>query len=138
MATVIRPKLSEKNKYHISKHRHYELKHFCLQYPEWKRLYLETDGYGEYAYDHSGVSAKKVTDPTVQIAKKKEDYMSKMRSIEQVAIAADADLSGYIFKAVTEDISYNTLKTSHDIPCGRDMYYDRYRKFFWLLDKIRG
>lgn len=41
MATVIRPELSENNKYWISKHRYYELKHFCLQYPEWKSLYDE-------------------------------------------------------------------------------------------------
>lgn len=24
-----------------------------------------------------------------------------------------------------------------DIPCGKDLYYDRYRRFFWLLDKLR-
>lgn len=41
MATVIRAEISEKNKYWIDKHRHYELKHFCLQYPEWKRAYTE-------------------------------------------------------------------------------------------------
>lgn len=29
------------------------------------------------------------------------------------------------------------LKTKLDIPCGKDMYYDRYRKFFWLLDNSR-
>jgi hypothetical protein len=23
------------------------------------------------------------------------------------------------------------------MPCGRDTYYDRYRRFFWLLDKMR-
>lgn len=28
--------LSERNPYYISKHRYYELKHFCLQYPEWE------------------------------------------------------------------------------------------------------
>lgn len=33
MSTLIRPEVSEKNKYWIDKHRHYELKHFCLQYP---------------------------------------------------------------------------------------------------------
>lgn len=30
-----------------------------------------------------------------------------------------------------------TLITLLDIPCSRDMYYDRYRKFFWLLDNAR-
>ena len=34
-----RPELSKKNKYYISKHRYYELKHFCLQYPEWVEKY---------------------------------------------------------------------------------------------------
>ena len=39
MGTRIRPELSEKNKYWISKHRYYELKHFCLQYPLWRKAY---------------------------------------------------------------------------------------------------
>lgn len=36
MGTTIRPELSEKNPYWIERHRYYELKHFCLQYPIWK------------------------------------------------------------------------------------------------------
>lgn len=44
MGTVIRPEVSAKNKYWLSKHRYYELKHFCLQYPEWKRVYHDLDG----------------------------------------------------------------------------------------------
>lgn len=40
MGTIIRPELSEKNKYWLEKHRYYELKHFCLQYPLWKQAYL--------------------------------------------------------------------------------------------------
>ena len=43
MATVIRAEISEKNKYWIDKHRHYELKHFCLQYPSWKKAYADFD-----------------------------------------------------------------------------------------------
>lgn len=39
MATEIRPELSEKNPVWIGKHRYYELKHFCLQYPIWKKAY---------------------------------------------------------------------------------------------------
>lgn len=33
MANDIRPEVSQKNPYWIGKHRYYELKHFCLQYP---------------------------------------------------------------------------------------------------------
>ena len=44
MATVLRPELSPKNKYHIDKHHYYELKHFCLQYTERKKSYSAFDG----------------------------------------------------------------------------------------------
>jgi len=46
-------------------------------------------------------------------------------------------LHRYILKAVTEGLSYTYLRTRMDIPCGKDMYYDRYRKFFWLLSQER-
>ena len=45
MSRIIRPELSKSNPYYISKHRYYELKHFCLQYYEWKELYLSLDTY---------------------------------------------------------------------------------------------
>ena len=37
---------SQNNEYWISKHRYYELKHFCMQYPLWKAAYrlLELEG----------------------------------------------------------------------------------------------
>lgn len=57
--------------------------------------------------------------------------------VEQTAIEADANLAYYILKAVTEGLSYSHLKARLEIPCGKDMYYDRYRRFFWLLSKIR-
>lgn len=37
MGNIIRAEVSESNPYWIEKHRYYELKHFCLQYPTWKR-----------------------------------------------------------------------------------------------------
>lgn len=57
--------------------------------------------------------------------------------VERIAGEADNDLHTYILKAVTEGLSYTYLRTKMNIPCGRDMYYDRYRKFFWLLDNAR-
>ena len=104
MATTIRAQISQKNKYYIDKHRHYELKHFCLQYPSWRKTYC----------------------------------IDKIQMLEQAAKDADHYLWEYILKAVTEGLSYTYLRTKLDMPCGRDMYYDRYRRFFWLLNKARG
>lgn len=138
MATVIRPELSMKNKYWIDKHRHYELKHFCLQYPMWKRTYkaLEQLGVTMTTYGHTpGTIAP--SDVTAKYAIRKHYYSSKIEMVERAAKAADQDLYLYILKAVTEGVSYTYLRSRMGIPCGRDMYYDRYRKFFWLLNKSR-
>lgn len=44
MSTTIRPEISKKKNYWIEKHRYYELKHFCLQYPIWKKACSSLDG----------------------------------------------------------------------------------------------
>ena len=136
MATLIRPEISQKNRYWIDKHRHYELKYFCLQYPNWKKAMC-----GSYitnsSLSHTGRSTSKPSDPTSNIAITKMYYSEKIELIERIAKETDKYLYEYILKAVTEGLSYIQLKTRLGIPCGRDMYYDRYRRFFWLLSQER-
>ena len=138
MATNIRAEVSEKNKYWIDKHRHYELKHFCLQYPMWKKAYADFDdlGLSLSMIEHTPTS-NLPGDPTAKRALMKNYYSEKMRLIERIALEADHCLSDYILKAVTEGLSYTYLKARLNIPCGRDMFYDRYRRFFWLLSNSR-
>ena len=140
MSTVIRPEISEKNKYYIDKHRYYELKHFCLQYKEWKKAYeiyndsiIFTTNLNRTFFE-SGVHS----DLTAKYAIRKAEYGNRIKMIERIAKEADDFLYPYILKAVTEGLSYVHLKARLDIPCGRDMYYDRYRKFFWLLSQERN
>lgn len=138
MATVIRPKISKKNKYWIDKHRHYELRHFCMQYNEWKRAYSEFDDASIPLSMIERVPTSNMHgDPTAKRAMLKAYYSDKIKMVEQVALETDKCLYDYILKAVTEGYSYTYLKTKLDIPCGRDMYYERYRKFFWLLSRTR-
>lgn len=138
MATVIRPELSIKNKYWIDKHRHYELKHFCLQYPKWKKAYSDLNDLSVSLSRLERIASTNIPgDPTAKCATKKAYYAEKIRLIEQAAIDADKELHMYILKAVTEGLSYTYLKSSLEIPCGKDMYYDRYRRFFWLLSEAR-
>lgn len=138
MATKIRAQISEKNKYYIDKHRHYELKHFCLQYPSWKKAHADClDGDISMAMISGARQPDGVYDPTSTRAITRAYYSSKMQMLEQVAKDADKYLWHYILKAVTEGLSYTYLKTKMGIPCGKDMYYDRYRRFFWLLSDLR-
>lgn len=138
MGTVIRPELSVKNKYYIDKHRHYELKHFCLQYPRWKKAYLECLDNNTPLSTIVGVRGNTgVYDPTAARAITRVYYAKRIHLLEEVAKEADNYLWHYILRAVTEGLSYTYLRTKLGIPCGRDMYYDRYRKFFWLLSEER-
>ena len=138
MATVIRAKISEKNKYWICKHRHYELKHFCLQYPYWKKKYKSLDESNITITKYETFpSSNALADITAARAIKKAQIKEKIELIERTAKEADPDIYQYILKAVTEGLSYTYLSTAMDIPCGRDMYYNRYRKFFWLLSEAR-
>ena len=132
----LKPELSKKNRYWLSKHRYYELKHFCLQYKEWKTLYLSLSEPYHTTVGMDGSSKKSIewVDSTVRTVLKREQYLTKMRLVETAATQADPAIHTYLFKGVTDGVGYTYLKTVMNIPCGRDMYYDRYRKFFWLLD----
>jgi hypothetical protein len=138
MATVIRPEISERNKYYIDKHRYYELKHFCLQYNEWKKEYSKCNDAVIFASRVDRLPSSNVpSDITARYAMQKVFYQQRIQMIEMAARDADDFLYPFILKAVTEGLSYPYLKTRLNIPCGRDMYYDRYRKFFWLLSEMR-
>lgn len=139
MRETIRPELSKKNKYWIDKRRYYELKYFCLQYPLWKKAYEILDGTILCSYDLTNFIKSNIPgDPTAKCVDERLLYLERMTLIEQAATKADPELASYILKAVTEGLSYDICKARLEIPCSRDTYYDRYRRFFWLLNKIRG
>jgi len=136
MSTNIRPEISVKNKYRISKHRFYELRHFCLQYGEWKRAYRELDGYPSQSYA-TDVRSPQPGDPTERIAEQKLYFRERMELVERTAKETDPDIGIYIFRAVTKGYSYEHLRTKDRLPCCKNVYYMLYRRFFWLLDKAR-
>ena len=134
MSTTIRPELSEKNKYHIPKHRYYELKHFCLQYPEWYKAIVTAIRYPDIT-KRIDSDAAEWSDPVWTAVKNRDIYKRKIDLVEAAAKKTDESLGGYILKAVTEDLSYTCLQMMYNIPCGKDKYYELYRKFFYILDK---
>lgn len=141
MATKIRPELSKKNKYWIERHRYYELKHFCMQYPIWKkmltRLIMESV---VKTTENQEICVRKgdIADPTAKAAMKRQYYSERIAMLDKVAKETDEDLGKYVLKGITEGISYDILKVREGIPCCKEVYYDLYRRFLWLLDKERG
>lgn len=131
-----RADISKKNEYWISKHRYYELKHFCLQYPEWKKALRNLSYISNVGTVHSDTN--KVSDPTGDIATLRERYKTCIDMVDRCGALTDDILGEYVIVGVTRGVSYDTLHMKSDIPCGKDIYYQMYRKFFWLLDKERS
>ncbi len=136
MGTDIRPEITTKSDYWISKHRYYELKHFCLQYIEWKAEYAELDGMegGDMIRDTKSTN---IGNPVERVMDRRLYLSDRIDMIESAALNAGSELNTYVLKAVTEGLSYDILKARFNIPCCRNVYYEIYRRFFWLLDKSR-
>ena len=130
-------KISEKNKYYIDKHRYYELKHFCLQYPLWEKQYNELMNITKISDLKKSSRTNKITDYTAETVEKRLYYRERMDVVNKATQDADTELASYIFKAVTQGLSYEALRLQMNMPCSRDIYYDRYRRFFYLLSKYR-
>ena len=138
MGTIMRPELSEKNKYWIERHRYYELKHFCLQYPIWKKAYVALDGLSNRPLDLVLVSkTNHINNPIEKCIEARLFYSERIDMIEKATKETNLELASYILKGVTIGLSYEHLKVKLAIPCCRDVYYDLYRRFFWLLNKVR-
>lgn len=134
MGTNIRNSISPKNPYYLSKHRMLELKHFCMQYEEWRQEYVKLTVLQSYGLGRIHGSDR--PDPTSNAAIKAKDLDGRMKLIAGLCMRAGGDIWEWLFKGVTCGLSYADM-TGQGIPCGRDYYYERYRKFFWLLDKER-
>lgn len=131
----IRSEISKRKEYWLPKHRHLELVHFCLQYPEWKLQLKSLDGYsrGSGIREIRSSNDGHISKPVEFIVEARMELESRIEMIDRSAEGAAFELSLYLIKGVTEGVGYCDL----GIPCCKDVYYQLYRRFFWLLDKAR-
>ncbi|MEZ3435727.1 MAG: hypothetical protein K1W34_14125 [Lachnospiraceae bacterium] len=123
-------------KYNIGKHRYEELRHFCMQYGEWKEeLESLTDTVKaiNYSEEIKGNSTKSATE---ELAIRRAELREKCELVERAALEADSELYEYILEGVTEEYaSFKYLKYRKNMPCGKNTYSNRRAKFFCILSK---
>ena len=105
-----------KSEYTLGKHRYYELKHFCLQYPDWKKVYSELDGWGSECGKAAG-------DTTSRDGIRRADIRRNVEMIEECA------------RLVGNDILHFVTEGGISIP--EERRYD-YKRFFWELSRRRS
>ncbi len=127
----MKSEVSKKNEYWLPKHRYYELKHFCLQYPYWRTVCNSIDSYSKTS---SSIRRSNTSKSRTEIAADcREQYLRSIRLIEQAAYLTDNLIGKYLLIGVTENLSYDQLQTRYQVPCCRKHYYELYRKFFYIL-----
>ena len=136
MGTVIRAELSKKNKWWIPKHRYYELKHFCMQYPDWKKERSALSLYGKT--NHVLTADSTYGRPTETLTERMTYFSSRIDMVDRAAELTDECIGNYILEAAIRGISYDVLYMRRPIPCCREIYYELYRKFFYILSELRG
>lgn len=136
MPTRIRPEVSKRSEYYISKHRQYELKHFVMQYPEWEEKLKELDGLVKVpCTDADKIIKGSISDITGDTAVLRELYS---RNIDMVIKAAEETHPMYGLIIAKNIICEQTYRDwSEGQMLSRDEYYRLYRKFFYILDKLR-
>ena len=136
MSTRIRPETSKKNPYYISKHRQYELKHFVMQYPEWEEKLKELDGLVKVpCTDADKINLGSVSDKTGDTAVLMELYSKNIDVVVKAAEETHPMFGILIVKNIICGVSYRDWSDGKYM--SRDEYYKLYRKFYYILDKLR-
>lgn len=126
--------LSDKSKWYLSKSAFLEALYFAYQYQEFlDELEAIGDGSRAISYDSQphGTSAKGSLE---DLAIKRSRISAKVDIIEAACREADPDLYFWLLKGVTSDsVGYDYLYYQLKMPCGRRAYYEKRRKFYYIL-----
>lgn len=121
---------SKRGKYYISKHAFLTVLHYCMQYKEWQEQYRQSAGLRGV---QSNTSPSGIGDPTAVQAIRLKELSERINLIEQTANEAEPSIHPFLLRGVTiEGMTFDMLK-AQGIPCERKMYYDRRRKFYWMM-----
>lgn len=126
------------NPYWISRHCFMMSVHFCLQYPEWQRereeLLLNAQA-SAIRYTDMPKGGVFDPDPTMEAGSRLAELSEKISIVEETAREASQELAEWLIKGVTENLSYDTLKSAYGLPCGYRLYRKIRQRFFFLLSK---
>lgn len=131
---------TQENVYWIDKHRYYELKHFCLQYPLWCKSLTSLGNIIEQLTAGEKAGGFETVEKPKALCRMYQHRINLIFETAKKTVEGkdlNRGINDYIFKAVTNGYSYDYLKKKLGLPLEKDEYYQYYKRFFWLLDKIR-
>lgn len=127
--------LTQKSKYYLPKETYLTVVHYCRQYPQWlEELNIDFDARKGIAYDHDRVQSSHGADSTASMGIRRAEISRKKDIIEEVAKNTANGMSTWLILGACYNMTYIQLKT-YGIPCGKDLYYQFRRKFYYEMAK---
>lgn len=125
--------MSEKNTYFLPKEEYLTASHFALQYPHWcEELRTDPDTSRAIRYDGDRVQTSGGYDSTAETAMRRKLLEDKKKLVEDAAMAAGKEIYPFLLRGVTGGFTFWQLR-QQGMPCEKTMYYERRRKFYYLL-----
>lgn len=123
-------------KYKLSKHEYLKAYHYALCYNDWRLEYAAlSDNMKAIRYSDMP-HGNGPGDLTELYGQKRAELSEKMHNVESAALEADPDIGEFIlYAAINEGVTFKYLQSEKHIPCSHNLYYDRRRKFYYLLNK---
>lgn len=127
--------LSEKNEFYLPKEEFLTVLHFALQYPNWvQELRTEPDTSKAITYDEERVQTSGGYDACSETAMCRYMLEKKKKLVEDTAREVAPEIYDYLILGVAYGWTFWQLQAK-GMPCEKDTYYNRRRKFYHLLAK---
>ena len=127
--------LSEKNEFYLPKEEFLTVLHFSLQYPNWvQELRTEPDTSKAITYDGEKVQTSGEYDACSETAMRRYTRETKKKLVEDTAREVAPEIYDYLILGVAYGWTFWQLQAK-GMPCEKDTYYNRRRKFYHLLAK---
>lgn len=125
--------LSEKNRYHLPKEEFLTVLHFSQQYPNWEReLRTMPDTSKAITYDGEKVQTSGGYDACSETAMRRYALAKKKQLVEDTVREVAPEIYEYLLLGVAYGWTFWQLK-QQGIQCEKTMYYERRRKFYYIL-----
>lgn len=127
---------TENSKYYIPKEVFLTAVHFCKQYPLWlAELSTYPNANKGVSYDRDVVQTSNLSDTTAEMATRRAEMARKKNLVDSTAEEVGGKKYGrWIVQGVCFDFPFFTL-ADRGIPCGKDLYYQMRRRFYYELSK---
>lgn len=128
-----RLELSRESEYFIPGNLYRQCIYFCRQYPDWAAALSSPPDSGKgIDYSVPRVQTSGDFDPVEAEGIRRHQYAIKKQIVDDAIMEAAPEIAKWLLLGVAYRKSFEDLEAM-GMPCGREYYFRRRRKFFWLL-----